>query len=259
MLQFSFDNYVLVLLVFARMSGALLFHPFLGRRNVPVIAKIGLAMLASILLTPVLQVPAPVFSSSVSFMLSVLKEMAVGYALGLVMNLFLSWVLMAGEAIDMELGLGMGRIYDPQSNVSMPATGSLFNLMITLIFFASNGHLTLLRILANSCQLFPPGPSVINLQEGSFVALILGDMLVLMLKLAMPVIATELLTEAGMGVLMRVVPQINVFVAGLQVKLLVGLAIIIVALPAVSRLMDDTLTQMYKKLQESLAIMLTGA
>ncbi len=259
MLQIGFGNYMLFLLVFARMMGALLFHPFFGRKNVPVIVKMGLAMLTAILLTPVMKVPAPVFPSTVSLMLSFLKEMAVGYVLGFVMNLFLSWVLMAGEAMDMEMGLGMGRIYDPQSNVSMPATGTVFHLMLTLIFFSSNGHLTLVRIVSSSCRLFPPGPAFFDFQVGSYLALMLGDMLVLALKLAMPVFAIELLTEAGMGVLMRVVPQINMFVAGLQVKLFVGLAIIILALPAVSRVMDATLTQMFGKLQESLAVMLSGA
>jgi flagellar biosynthesis protein FliR len=259
MLQLSFGNYILLLLVFARMSGALLFNPFFGRRNVPAIAKIGLAMLASILLTPVLQVPVPVFSSTVSLMLSLLKEMLVGFALGFLMNLFLSWVVIAGEVMDMEIGLGMARMYDPLSNVSMPIAGTMFNLMITLVFFSSNGHLTLIRIIASSCQLFPPGPAFFDFQAGSYLALMFGDMVVLALKLAMPVIATELLTEAGMGVLMRIVPQINVFVASLQVKIAIGLAIIIVALPAASRLMDDTLMQMYQRMQESLAVMLSGA
>ncbi len=259
MLTISFDGYMLMLLVFARMSGALLFHPFFGRRSVPVIAKVGLAFLTALLLTPTLSVPPPQFDSTLLFMLALLKEMLVGYALGLLMNLFLSFLLMAGEAMDMEMGLSMGRIYDPQSNVSMPATGSVFHLMLTLIFFASNGHLTLIRILSSSCQLFPPSSAFFDFQAGSYLALMLKDMLVLALKLAMPVMATELLAEAGMGVLMRIVPQINVFVAGLQIKLAVGLAIIILALPAVSRLMDATLTQMFEKVQESMAVMLGGA
>lgn len=258
MLQLYFGNYMLMLLVFARMSGALLFNPLFGKRNVPVIAKIGLAMLASILLTPSLQVPPPVFSSTVSFMMSLLKEMLVGYTLGFLMNMFFSWVLMAGELIDMEIGLGMAKMYDPLSNVSMPAAGTMFNLMFTLIFFSSNGHLTLIRILASSCQLFPPGPALLDFQAGSYLALMLSDIVVLALKLAMPVLATELLTEAGMGVLMRIVPQINVFAASLQVKVAIGLVIIILALPAASRLMDDTITQMYQRMQESLAVMLSG-
>jgi flagellar biosynthesis protein FliR len=58
---------------------------------------------------------------------------------------------------------------------------------------------------------------------------------------------------------MRIVPQINVFAASLQVKLAIGLVIIILALPAASRLMDDTMTQMYQRMQESLSVMLSGA
>jgi flagellar biosynthetic protein FliR len=67
------------------------------------------------------------------------------------------------------------------------------------------------------------------------------------------------LTEAGMGVLMRIVPQINVFAASLQVKVAIGLVIIILALPAVSRLMDDTMAQLYQRMQESFAVMLSGS
>ena len=259
MLRIEFGNFLLFLLVFARMSSALLFHPFFGRRNVPAITKIGLALLAAVLLTPVLRVAQPVFPTTVSLMLALLKEMLVGYALGFLMNLFMTWVLMAGEVVDMELGLSMGRAFDPQSSMSMSASGMLFNLMLTLIFFTSNGHLTLIRILASSCQLFPPGTEFFNLQAGSHLALMLGDMVVLMLKLAMPVLAIELLTEAGMGVLMRIVPQVNVFVAGLQVKIVVGLLIIILALPAAAKLMDASLAQMYTKIQESMAALLAGA
>jgi flagellar biosynthetic protein FliR len=88
--------------------------------------------------------------------------------------------------------------------------------------------------------------------------MIFGDMLILALKLAIPVFAIELLSEAGMGVLMRIVPQINVFVAGLQVKLVIGILIIALALPAASRLMDATLTQMFGRMQESLSVLFSG-
>ena len=255
----SFDRYLLFLLVFARMSGALLFLRFLGRRNVPTIVKVGLALLAAILLTPVLQVKEPEFPSTLAFMLSLGKEMLLGYTVGFIMNLFVSWVLMAGEAIDMELGVGMGRIYDPQSGSNMSLSGSMFQLMLTLCFFVSNGHLTLIRIMSTSCQLFPPGPALFNFEVGQYIALLMADVLILALKLAMPVFAIEMLAEAGMGVLMRIVPQINVFVAGLQVKLAVGLLVIILVLPAVAKLMDASVAQMYEKLQQSMVVMHSGA
>ena len=225
----------------------------------PAYVKMGLALLTTILLTPVLRVPVPVFTTTIAMLLAFLKEMLVGYMMGLVMNLFMTWVLMAGEVVDMELGLSMGRAFDPQTSMSMSATGTLYNQMLTLMFFTSNGHLTLIRILASSCQLFPPGSALFNVQAGSYLPLMMGDMVLLMLKLAMPVLAIELLTEAGMGVLMRIVPQVNVFVAGLQVKIVVGLTITILALPAAAKLMDNTLAQMYTKVQDAVAVMLSGS
>ena len=255
----QFDSYLLFLLVFTRMTGALLFHPLLGRRNVPTIVKIGLALLTALVVTPMLPVRVPEFGSTLSFMLCLMKEMLIGYTIGFITNLFVSWVLTAGEIMDMQMGLGMSKLYDPQSNVSMPISGTLFNIMITLIFFTSNGHLTLIRIVSESCRLFPPGPGLVDFQAGSTIGLLLGDLILLALKLAMPVFAIELLSEAGLGVLMRLVPQINVFVVGLQIKLVVGIAIIILALPAISRLMDSSLVMLYEKLQESMELMLPSA
>ena len=258
MLEFHFDNFMLYLMVVTRVSGAILFNPLFGRRNVPAIVKIGLSLLIAALITPVLRVPLPVYPTTISMMIAFLKEMAVGYVTGYLMWMFTSWVLMAGELVDMQLGLSMGRIFDPNSNTSMSLSGTAFNTMLTLIFFVSNGHLTLIRILANSCHIFTPGTEFLNAQAGSYLALMLGEMIVLALKLAMPVVATELLSEAGMGVLMKIVPQVNVFAVSLQVKIAVGLIVIIVALPAMSRLMDSTLVQMYDTIQNSLAAILSS-
>ncbi len=252
----TYDAYLLFLLVLTRMTGALLLNPILGRRNVPAMVKISLALMLAIVVTPTLTAPAPSFPTPLSFMLALIREMLIGYALGLVMNLFISWVLVAGEAMDMEMGTSVSKIYDPASGASLPLTGTALNVMLTLIFFASNSHLTLIRIMAQSLQMFPPGPRMIAADVGQTIAMMLGNILILSLKLAMPVLAIELLSEAGMGALMRIVPQINVFVVGLQIKLGIGLLIVVLALPAISRLMDLALTEMFQQLQKSLAVML---
>lgn len=254
----AYETYLMYLLVFTRMTGALLFNPFLGRRSVPAIVKMGLALLLTVIIAPTLTSSAPSFPTPLSFMLALLREMLLGYALGLIVNLFLAWILMAGEVMDMEMGTSVSKIYDPQSSISMPITGSVLNVMLTLVFFASNGHLTLIRIVASSIAMFPPGPQMVAFDVGQNIAVMMGDILILALKLAMPVLAIELLSEAGLGVLMRIVPQINVFVVGIQIKLGIGLMVVVLALPAVSRLMDTTLTQMFEELQRNLAILLLG-
>ena len=253
----NYNTYLVALLVFTRMTGAFLFNPMLGRKSVPAIAKVGLALLLTILVVPTMTIPEASFPTPLSFMLALVRELMIGYALGLIFNLFISLVLMAGEIMDMEMGTSVSKIYDPQSGISMPLTGTALNIMMTLIFFSTNGHLTLIKIIAASLSMFPPGPQMVGVEIGSYLTMMLGDMIILALKLAMPVLAIELLSEAGLGVLMRIVPQINVFVVGIQIKIAIGLIIIIAALPAIGRLIDTSLGQMFEAMQKGLQIMLT--
>lgn len=249
------SNYILFLLVLTRMSGVFLFNPFFGRKNVPTALKIGLAIFLAVLLTPAIEA-SPRMGSQIEFVLAVIKELFIGFVTGFVVNLFVSWVMAAGEASDIQLGLGMAKIYDPQANVSMPVTGTLYNIMLTLMFFAVNGHLTLIKIAALSLRAFPPGFVTINAEIGGYLTLLFGNILVLAVKLAAPVIAIELLTEAGMGVLMRTVPQINVFVASIQLKVIIGLVTIIFVLPAVSVIFGNSIGYMFERLEDSLILTL---
>ena len=256
MKEIMFSDYHLFLLVLTRMSGVFLFNPFLGKKNVPSIVKIGLSLLVAIIVTPTLSTKGVEISSDIGFILILLKELLIGYLTGFIISLFVSWVLMAGEMSDVQLGLGMSKIYDPHSNITMPLIGSLYNIMLTLIFFSSKSHLTLIKIASVSCEVFPPGPSMINMDIGSHVVLLFGDMLLLTLKLAIPIIAVELLAEAGLGVLMRTVPQVNVFVASIQLKLLIGLIVIFLFLPSVSGILNKSIGYMFERLEDSLVLML---
>lgn len=251
------NNYILFLLVITRISGTFLLNPFLGKKNIPAALKVGLAIIIAVGITPALNQANPEIDSLFLFVMIILKEMFIGFGIGIIMQLFVSIPLIAGEAIDMQLGLGMGKVYDPQSNVSMALTGSVYNILFTLIFFASNGHLTLIKIITESCRLFPLGNDIINFEIGSYVVFLFGDILILSLKLAMPVIVIEFITEAGLGILMRIVPHINIFAVGLQVKLAVGLTIVILTIPIASRILDSSMTYMFERVEEGIRIMLS--
>lgn len=251
------NSYILFLLVFTRILSAILFNPLLGRRNVPVIAKVGLSIAICICVFPNLDKTGTGIDTFLKFAFAVLKEMFVGYTIGYIMQLVMSVVFNAGETVDMQLGLGMSKIYDPSSNISMALSGTIYNILLTLIFFLSNGHLTLIKIFTESCRLFVVGNGFINPAAGKYIVLIFGDILLLSLKLAMPIIAVELLTEIGFGFLMRSVPHLNIFSAGLQIKLAVGFLMLVLSLPVVSRLLDYSITYTFERIQSGIGYMLT--
>jgi len=251
------ENYIVFLLAATRMSGLFIFNPIFGRKNVPAILKVGLSLIIALGLLPALPAANPQIDSLLIFSLIVFKEMLVGFAIGMMMNMFISALLIAGESIDMQLGLGMGKIYDPLTSTSMALTGTVYNILFTLMFFISNGHLTVIRIVARSCELFPLGKDIFNFEAGGYIVLIFGDILILALKLAIPIIAIELITEVGLGILMRLVQQINVFVIGLQVRLAVGLVVVVLTLPIVTRILDSSMTLMFERIEKGISRILS--
>jgi flagellar biosynthetic protein FliR len=257
MLDIIFKNYMLFLLVFARMSGMILFNPFLGKRNVPVMIKMGLALFVSLITMPLINFTSADSPTFFVFIIAVLKELFIGFTVSFIMQMFISMVFISGEIMDLQLGIGMSKIYDPQSNISMPLSGTIYNIMYILMFFSTDSHFTLIRIITRSCEVFPPGFGFISLEHINDIVFLFGDILILSLKLAIPVIAIEILAEAGLGIIMKVVPQINVFVVGLPLKLLIGLFMIVLVLPATSRLFEASADYMFDNMEKILESMLS--
>jgi len=251
-----FSNYLIFLLLFARMMGMFMFNPFFGRRNVPVIIKMGMAFFTALILISLIPAGTVVKAESILvFMLLCAKELFIGFTIGFIMQLFLAALHLAGDFMDLQLGIGMAKVYDPQSNVSMPISGSIFNLLYVVLFFVTNGHLNLMKIMVATLQLLPLGTWALNPECGEYVALLFSNILVLAIKLALPVVAIEIITELALGVLMRTVPQINVFAVGLQLKLLVGLVLIVMVLPGVFDVFDNLTNTMLKTIMNGIKLM----
>lgn len=245
-----FNNYILFLMIFARVAGMILFNPVFGRGNIPGLAKMGLCFFICIILVGILppSVP-PAAQNLLVFMLLCVKELFIGFFAGFIMQLFLTVLILAGDFSDLQLGVGMAKIYDPQSHISMSLIGSVFNIFYLVLFFAAGGHLTFLKIIFYSFDILPLGSAWINPQCGEFIALLFGNILILAIKLALPVIAVEVATEMSLGILMRTVPQINVFAVGLQLKLLVGLVFIALIFPGFFVFFDTLTDTMFQTIR----------
>jgi flagellar biosynthetic protein FliR len=252
------DRYIIFLLAATRLSGVFIFNPILGRRNIPGILKVGLALIVGIGISQSLDTAVPKIDSLLTFVAIVAKELLVGFGIGLIMNIFMSAFIIAGEQTDLQMGLSMGKIYDPSSNVSMAITSTVYNILFTLIFFASNSHLTLIKLVADSCTTFPLGRDIFNVEAGKYIVLMFGDALTLALKIAIPVIAIEFLAEAGLGVMMRLVQHINIFSIGLQVKLAVGLLVVAITIPLMSNMIDSSMSYIFERIGDGIGRMLSA-
>ena len=220
-------------LIFMRMSGFLLFNPLLGRSNLPAMVKTGMALVLSILVFGTAGTGVPQPDTLV---------------LGFVMRVVFSVVQIGGEVIDTQMGMTMAQIYDASSQANLSVTASLLNILLILDFFAENGHYTLMRLLTTSGELVPYGAAALGDGVYAYVIELFLACMLLAVKLAMPILAAELLGEVGMGVLMKAIPQINAFVINIELKVIIGLLLFFLLLTPINEFLLELESGMLSEL-----------
>ena len=235
-------------LIFMRMSGSLLFNPLLGRSNLPAMVKTGMALVLSILVFGTAGTGVPQPDTLVELAFRLLLELGIGLVLGFVMRVVFSVVQIGGEVIDTQMGMTMAQIYDASSQANLSVTASLLNILLILDFFAENGHYTLMRLLTTSGELVPYGAAALGDGVYAYVIELFLACMLLAVKLAMPILAAELLGEVGMGVLMKAIPQINAFVINIELKVIIGLLLFFLLLTPINEFLLELESGMLSEL-----------
>ncbi len=244
----------LFLFVTARVSGFILFNPILGRTNIPAAFRSGMVLVLSVFVTAVSEQQPPSPSGVMEFCVLVLLEIAVGFLLGMAVNFFFYIPQLAGSMIDTQMGMMMNQMYDPGASANMSTTGQLLNTLMTLLFFAGGGHLTLLRMFLTSEEVVPLGQVSIGLPAYQLMLELFVECSVLGVKLCMPILAAELVAQVGMGVLMKVIPQINVFAINIELKVIVGLTLLLVLMIPFSEFLIQAEMAMLDSLEDLLVL-----
>lgn len=247
---------MLFFLIAMRMSGFIFLNPVLGRRNIPSIAKTGLALVLSVLIYTAEGGGASDFTvdSSLEFAVLLLKEFAVGFLLGFIMELMDMIFTFAGTVMDFQMGISMAQVYDPQSGVQISLTGKILQIYYMLIFFAVDGHLVLMRILLNAGELVPYGQVAISTNAAEMVMEIFYDCVILAVKLSFPLIAFEFILEIVVGVLMKINPQVNIFILSIQLRLLCGFIMMIILVDPINSFIGDVISDFMKYMSRILRV-----
>ncbi len=247
------EEFMLFSLILMRMCGFIFLNPILGRRNIPSMAKVGMAMALTILIYPLSTGEIPDIGSPVEYGVLLMKEFLVGYLLGFVMQLFAFVVTHAGAIIDFHMALGMATVFDAQNGVQVALTGNVLNIFLMLLFFAVDGHLALMDILVTSADVVPYAQ--IGFGRDAVVALLdmFCDCVVMGVKLAFPIIGIVLVLDVGVGILMKIIPQINVFILNVPLKIILGFVMLIFLLAPISNFLGNLITDMMQAAQHALA------
>ena len=243
--------FLLFSFIVMRMSGAIAFNPIFGRVNYPQRARAAFILVLSFYCYSytggVLRV---VPTSFIEYGFLLLKELFMGFCLG-----FLS-LRFATSVIDFSLGLSMAQVFDPQSRAQATVSTGLFYSFLLLYFISMNGHLRFLEILFRSIEQHPFGEVSIRtvLMPKLMIGLFVSSMK-MGLELAFPIMGIELMTEVALGILMRVIPQINIFQVNFQLKIALGLMMMYFLLVPMSDKMNDIINSAFVYLERVMRLL----
>jgi flagellar biosynthetic protein FliR len=233
------------LLVFVRMTGLFVVSPIFGRRNIPAYLKIGFSFLLALITINIIAAPELDYYNSIyQYVFLILREFLVGLTLGYVSYLVFSSIYLAGQLIDMQIGFGMVNVFDPLSNIQVPITSNFYYIMSMLFFLIMNGHHTLIRALFDSYKHVPLGRASFNNYLMDDIIRIFGNLFIVGFKIAAPITAAMLITEVALGVISKTIPQINVFVVGMPLKIFLGIVVMLVAVPMFVILLETLFNDM---------------
>jgi type III secretion protein SpaR/YscT/HrcT len=227
------------LFALARVGPALWIAPFLGGRMVPPVVKIASSLAFAAVLSPHLIVAVrPLAGAPAAVLLSLLvKEAAVGAALGFVVALVFLAAEAAGRLADAMRGASLAEVMVPPLGARSSPLGDLYFQLSVVLFLSLGGHRIFVTALGASYELLPLAffPRAQGLQSFAQLCLRLtADLLLLAVSLAAPVVAVLLLADLTLGMVNRFVPQLAVFFLAMPARALLGIAVLVLGLGLVA-------------------------
>ena len=241
MIKYSFSMAELeyFMLIFCRVSCLVYVVPFFSMNNTPRRVRIGLSfVVAGLLYFSITEKPTLVYDTVLGYAILVLKEAITGLLMGFACNICTTVVGFAGRIIDMETGLSMASLMDPTTRENMSITGMIYNYAVTLILIITGIYEYILKALAESFILIPiAGGQFRSDRLLDAMLKFMSDYVLIAFRICLPMFAVMILLNALLGILTKVAPQMNMFSVGMQMKVLVGLIMLVMTtgmLPGIS-------------------------
>ena len=218
---------------FMRVAALFSVAPVFSLRQFPRRARVLLAVMITWLMQPLIPSAPVVPTFGPESLLIALQQIAIGVAMGFLLQMVFQALIFGGQIVAFSMGLGFAFMMDPQNGVQVPVVAQFYLLLATLAFVAANGHLVLLGVMADSFQVLPVGMDGIDRAGLYNIAAWATELFVAGLSMSLPVIVALLLANIGMGVVGRAAPQLNIFAVGFPITLMLGMVLMWISLPDV--------------------------
>ncbi len=231
-----------IMLIFVRVGGAVMLLPGYGEPFVSPRLRLLFALMVSVVVAPVLSNTLPRMPDSAALLtLLILGEVVIGVFIGTIARMFIAALTTAGMLIGYMSSMANALTNDPSAAQQGSIAGSFLTLVALLTIMTLDLHHLLLMSVVDSYDLFVPGqvPPMADFSE--MVTRTMSETFLLSFQIAAPFVVVGLIFYLGLGLLGRLMPQMQVFFVAMPLQILVGLSVLFIALPVTIRWFIDSL------------------
>ncbi len=219
------------LLTFARVGTMVMLLPGVGEMNFPSRVRLAIALVLTAIVLPLHQKAYAVDLTALApVIVMVFQEIMIGAVLGLTARLAISALQVAGSVVAQQLGLGFVTAIDPTQNQQGLLVGNFLTLLGVTLIFATDLHHLVIAALNDSYTIFQPGEMPLVGDVAQHVTRIVGTAFRIGIQLSAPFLVFGLLFNLGLGVLSRLMPQMQVFFIGLPLSIMLGLLLLLLVI-----------------------------
>ncbi len=253
---FNLNTFEYFLLILVRVATFVFVAPFFGQRNVPYRVKVGVSVFMSILVFYGISPTMANYTTTVGYGFLVLIEGITGLLIGFMANICNSIISFAGNMIDTHVGLSMAQDFNPTLNMQITVSGELYYYFLMMLLVVTNMHQYVLKAFIDSFSVINLGAATFNIDSLlSTMVSYITDFFIIAFRITLPVFACVMILNCILGIMAKVAPQMNMFAVGIQIKVLVGFAVMfltIFLLPDISDFIFKEMKNMIKMTIEGL-------
>jgi len=247
-----FGSIDVLLLILVRFIGFFMLLPVFSGTSVPNQTKIAMAFFMSYIIFTSGVVTEIIYEpSTFGYFYLLIIEFMTGFIMAFAVYIVFTTFFVAGQIMDFQIGFSMVNVLDPVSQIQVPVTGNLIYLM-TLLFLVQTGNLNeIIRVFADGFEILPIGGAAVL---GNHALLevgidIMANFFVIGLRIAMPVLGVIMILDIVLGILVKAVPQMNIFVVGMPIKTFVGIVIFFLVVPGFYNIYDVVFGEAMENIQ----------
>jgi flagellar biosynthetic protein FliR len=231
-------------MAFMRVSGFVFAAPVVGSPLIPKLVKVWYSLLIALIMVPVVSAATEVPSlETVGFFVLAGREVLLGVLMGTVASLFIHGVEFGGHLVGLQMGFAASTLFDPLSRNQAAVIGRFQGMLALVLFLIMNGHHAMLQSLALSYRAVPPSLSAFGSEAGTKLIALTGTVFTIAVRTSIPALVALLLTQIGVGLLAKTMPQMNVFVIGFPVRIALGLTVIGLSMPYFTYVLTKSISQ----------------